>query len=266
MELEFLELEYHEKLEFPKLEFPTSCRSLHISKTVVDCKIFSKTVVFGHFSPPYRLRTTSSTTPNPQVWWESILCYDNTIFFQNTVTKFSHSYNSQKILKPLIRPTLGSTKTSLRVSYLFCIDDVPVMLCYNFSEITHVVVSYLYYVHVRTWTPYFIWLTYVSLSDLVLTQRCCFLQFAAETKTSICSEHAWLDSGAEGRGGDRGQVPPWTFNFFLLICNNNNVLNWNVLFAPLHKRQKKTCLFIGNNLQLHGSELNSNSKTTVTLI
>ena len=32
-----IELEYHEKLDFPKLEYPKSGRSLHISKTVVDC-------------------------------------------------------------------------------------------------------------------------------------------------------------------------------------------------------------------------------------
>ena len=37
-------LEYH-----GKLEFPINGRFLHISEIVVDCKIFSKTVVFGHF-------------------------------------------------------------------------------------------------------------------------------------------------------------------------------------------------------------------------
>ena len=37
------------ELEFPKLGFPISGRSIHISQTMVDCKIFSKTVVFGHF-------------------------------------------------------------------------------------------------------------------------------------------------------------------------------------------------------------------------
>ena len=35
-----------------KLEFPISGRSLHISETVVDCKIFPKIVVFDHFSLP----------------------------------------------------------------------------------------------------------------------------------------------------------------------------------------------------------------------
>ena len=50
MKLKFHELEYHGKLEFFKLEFPINGRFLlHISETVVDCKIFSKTVVFGHF-------------------------------------------------------------------------------------------------------------------------------------------------------------------------------------------------------------------------
>ena len=34
--LEFIELEYHGKLEFPKLKYPKSGRSLHISETVVD--------------------------------------------------------------------------------------------------------------------------------------------------------------------------------------------------------------------------------------
>ena len=46
-----MELEYHEKLEFPKIEFPISGISLYISETVIDCKIFSKTVLFDHFSP-----------------------------------------------------------------------------------------------------------------------------------------------------------------------------------------------------------------------
>ena len=44
-----VELEYNGKFEFPKLEFPISSRSLHISKIMVDCKIFSKTVIFDHF-------------------------------------------------------------------------------------------------------------------------------------------------------------------------------------------------------------------------
>jgi len=43
------EFEYHEKLEFLKLKFPISGRFLHILKIVVDCKIFSKTVIFGYF-------------------------------------------------------------------------------------------------------------------------------------------------------------------------------------------------------------------------
>ena len=42
MVLEFHELEYHGKLEFPKLEFPISGRFLHISEIVVDCKYFQK--------------------------------------------------------------------------------------------------------------------------------------------------------------------------------------------------------------------------------
>ena len=36
MELEFMELEYHGKLEFFKIEYPKSGRSLHISETVID--------------------------------------------------------------------------------------------------------------------------------------------------------------------------------------------------------------------------------------
>ena len=47
--LKFMELEYNGKFEFLKLEFPIGSRSLHISKIMVDCKIFSKTVVFDHF-------------------------------------------------------------------------------------------------------------------------------------------------------------------------------------------------------------------------
>ena len=35
-----------------KLEFPISGRSQHISETVVDYKIFSKIVIFDHFSLP----------------------------------------------------------------------------------------------------------------------------------------------------------------------------------------------------------------------
>ena len=35
------------KLEFPKLEFLVNSKFLHISKIVIDCKIFSKIVLFG---------------------------------------------------------------------------------------------------------------------------------------------------------------------------------------------------------------------------
>ena len=44
IDLEFMELKYHEKLKFP-----ISCRSLSISETVINCKIFSKIILFGHF-------------------------------------------------------------------------------------------------------------------------------------------------------------------------------------------------------------------------
>ena len=37
------------ELEFPKLGLLISGKSIHILQTVVDCKIFSKTFVFGHF-------------------------------------------------------------------------------------------------------------------------------------------------------------------------------------------------------------------------
>ena len=38
------------KTRVPKIEFPISGGSLYISEIVVVCKIFSKTVLFGHFS------------------------------------------------------------------------------------------------------------------------------------------------------------------------------------------------------------------------
>ena len=68
MALEFYELEYHGKLEFLKIEFSISGSSLHISEIMVDCKIFSKTVVFGHFGPQtfhFPLTQNSSTIPLP---------------------------------------------------------------------------------------------------------------------------------------------------------------------------------------------------------
>ena len=34
-----------------------------------------------------------------------------------------------------------------------------------------------------------------------------------------------LPPGAEGRGGEGGQVPPLNFQFFLLISDNDNALN-----------------------------------------
>ena len=56
MVLEFMELEYHEKIliffdvtRVHKIEFQKSSRLLNIYQTVVDYKIFSKKVVFGHF-------------------------------------------------------------------------------------------------------------------------------------------------------------------------------------------------------------------------
>ena len=42
MELEFHELEFYGKLEFPTLKFPINGRSLHILKIMVDCKILKK--------------------------------------------------------------------------------------------------------------------------------------------------------------------------------------------------------------------------------
>ena len=55
-----MELKFHKKFSkffhgtrvHGKLEFLISGKSQHISKTVVDCKIFSKTVIFDHFSLP----------------------------------------------------------------------------------------------------------------------------------------------------------------------------------------------------------------------
>ena len=49
--LEFHELKYHKKLDFHKIKFKKSGRLLNILQTVVDCKIFLKIVVFGHFGP-----------------------------------------------------------------------------------------------------------------------------------------------------------------------------------------------------------------------
>ena len=49
MVLEFHELEYHGKLDFVKIEFQKSGRLLNISQKMIDCIIFSKKVVFGHF-------------------------------------------------------------------------------------------------------------------------------------------------------------------------------------------------------------------------
>ena len=40
IELEFMELENHGKLEFPKLKYPKSGRSLHIFEIVLDLYIF----------------------------------------------------------------------------------------------------------------------------------------------------------------------------------------------------------------------------------
>ena len=42
-------LEYHGKLDFPKIKYQKSDRSLNISKTVVDCNIICKKVLFGYF-------------------------------------------------------------------------------------------------------------------------------------------------------------------------------------------------------------------------
>ena len=49
--LEFHEFEYHKKLDFHKIKFKKSNRLLNILQTVVNCKIFLKIVVFGHFGP-----------------------------------------------------------------------------------------------------------------------------------------------------------------------------------------------------------------------
>ena len=49
VELKFLELKLHGKLEFEELEFLNSDRSLYILETMVDCNIFWQIVVFGQF-------------------------------------------------------------------------------------------------------------------------------------------------------------------------------------------------------------------------
>ena len=36
-----------------EIKFPISDKSLYISKTIVDYKIFSKTVIFGHLGLKY---------------------------------------------------------------------------------------------------------------------------------------------------------------------------------------------------------------------
>ena len=55
MLLEFMELEYHGKLNFAKLKDPKSDRFLHISEIMVDCNIVCKKVLFGYFRPTMRL-------------------------------------------------------------------------------------------------------------------------------------------------------------------------------------------------------------------
>ena len=49
MVLEFMELKYHGKLNFGKIEFQKNGKLLNISQIIVDCIIFSKKMVFGHF-------------------------------------------------------------------------------------------------------------------------------------------------------------------------------------------------------------------------
>ena len=49
MLLEFMKIEYHEKLDFAKFEYLKSGKCLHISETVVDCNIICEKVLFGYF-------------------------------------------------------------------------------------------------------------------------------------------------------------------------------------------------------------------------
>jgi len=49
MILEFMELEYHGKLNFAKLEYSKSNRSLHILEIVVDYNIVCKKMLFNYF-------------------------------------------------------------------------------------------------------------------------------------------------------------------------------------------------------------------------
>ena len=44
----------HEKLDFLEIEFQKSGRLLNISQIVVNCIIFSKKVVFGHFGQKFK--------------------------------------------------------------------------------------------------------------------------------------------------------------------------------------------------------------------
>ena len=72
MVLEFHELEYYEKLDFAKLEYSNSGKFLYIFKTVVDCNIVYKKVLFGYFRLKVITNITLSYITNklpPQKLW-----------------------------------------------------------------------------------------------------------------------------------------------------------------------------------------------------
>ena len=60
---------------------------------------------------------------------------------------------------------------------------------------------------------------------------------------STCGLRMCMLDGKQGRreGGARGgRCPPWTSKNF---TNNDSTLHWNVLFAPLHKREKNFSIY-----------------------
>ena len=109
MVLEFHELEYYEKLDFAKLEYSNSGKFLYIFKTVVDCNIVYKKMLFGYFCLKVITNITLSYITNklpPQKLWNilkfcssrviiSSYAIDTTFFITiKRVTNFAARYKS----------------------------------------------------------------------------------------------------------------------------------------------------------------------------
>ena len=119
----YLSSMYHGKLDFVKLEYSNSGRFLHIFKTVVECNIVCKNVLFGYFGPEVITNITLSYITNklpPQKLW-NILKFCNS---RVIISSYAIDTTFFTTIKWLIN--FGARYKSLAFTTLSC-DLIPLL-------------------------------------------------------------------------------------------------------------------------------------------